>query len=158
MRILIPVLAIFLLSSCDFFLPREEKTRKKVLAELNTINWNDVDQYPLFEDCDESATKTEQRGCFEDNLLAHFAQTLSGFEFELEQEVVDTIFVDFLIERDGSITVLEIEDHPLLQEQIPEFNGVITQSLKSLPRIEPALKRGMPVSAKFRIPLELNTK
>ena len=157
MRFLLTLIGVFLLSSCGWLAPKEEKTRRLVQEELSSINWNDVDQYPLFESCAESISKEEQRICFEDELLKHFSSTLNDFEFILNEDVGDTIYVDFLVERDGSITVVDIEDQQIVQEQIPEFDAIITQSLKSLPAIEPALKRGIPVSAKFRIPLELNT-
>ncbi|MGI9547283.1 MAG: hypothetical protein ACR2MM_08610 [Flavobacteriaceae bacterium] len=157
MRLLLTLFGVLILCSCNWLTPKEEKTRKLVQEELRSINWNDVDQYPLFQSCGESISKEEQRICFENELLNHFSRTLEDFEFVLSEDVEDTIYVDFLVERDGSITVLDIEDHMTVQNQIPEFDAVITQSLKSLPQIEPALKRGIPVNAKFRIPLELNT-
>ena len=157
MRFLLTLICVFLMISCEYLAPKEEKTRRIVQEELSSIDWNDVDQYPLFTSCAESISKEEQRLCFENELLAHFSKTLSEFEFILSEYVGDTIYVDFLVERDGSITVLDIEDQETVQEQIPEFNAIITQSLKSLPKIEPALKRGIPVTAKFRIPLELIT-
>jgi hypothetical protein len=89
--------------------------------------------------------------------LLHFSSTLHDFEFVLDQDVDDVIYVDFLVDKDGAISVLDIEKNAAVQDQIPEFNGVITQSLKSLPRLAPVLKRGIPVNAKFRIPLVLNT-
>ena len=157
MRFFLALFFVVLLASCDLLAPKEEKTRKLVQQELSSINWNDVDQYPMFKTCGELIAKDEQRICFEEELLDHFSRTLSDFEFILKEDVGDTIYVDFLVERDGSITVLDIEDQMVVQDQIPEFNAIITQSLKSLPEIQPALKRGIPVSAKFRIPLELNT-
>lgn len=157
MRFLLTLIGLLLITSCNWLMPKEEKTRRLVQEELRSINWNDVDQYPLFKTCGESISKEEQRKCFEEELLNHFSSTLGDFEFILEEDVEDTIYIDFLVERDGSVTVLDIEDHMVVQDQIPEFNAIITQSLKSLPEIEPALKRGIPVNAKFRIPLELNT-
>ncbi len=145
------------MASCNWFASREAKTQKLVEAELQSIDWNDVDQYPLFDDCDETVTKIIQRECFENTLLLHFSMTLQDFEFVLDKDVDDSIYVDFLVNKEGSVTVLDIEQNSAVQEQIPEFNGIITQSLKSLPRVEPALKRGIPVDAKFRIPIVLNT-
>jgi hypothetical protein len=82
---------------------------------------------------------------------------LEGFEFLMADDVEDTLYMDFLVDLEGTITVLDIEQNREVADQIPEFNGVITQSLKSLPPVAPALKRGIPVNAKFRIPLILNT-
>jgi hypothetical protein len=147
----------FLLASCAWFESRESKTKKLVEAQLEGIDWNDVDQYPLFEDCDETAIKEAQHNCFQETLLRHFSQTLDGFEFLLADNVEDTLYMDFLVDREGGITVLDIEQNNEVAAQIPEFNGVVTQSLKSLPPVAPALKRGIPVNAKFRIPLILNT-
>lgn len=147
-----------LLVSCEWFSSRESNTQKLVDRELKGIDWNDVDQYPLFEECDEVEAKTAQRECFEKTLLMHLTLTLHDFEFVLNKDFEDTIYVDFLVDKEGSLSVIEIEENAAVREQIPEFNGIITQSLRSLPRLEPALKRGIPVNTKFRIPLVLNTK
>ncbi len=124
---------------------------------MQNINWNDVDQYPLFENCDETASKSEQKQCFENTLLSHFESTLQEFEFKLDAEVNDTVNVDFLIDKNGSISVLEIKKNQAVEAQIPEFNGIIAQCLNNLPPVAPAIKRGIPVNARFRIPIVLNT-
>ena len=90
-------------------------------------------------------------------MLLHLSTTLQDFQFRTEQRLSDTVWVDFLVDRNGGISVLEIERHPELVEQNPEFEQIISGSLRSLPRLQPALKRGVPVSAQFRIPLILHT-
>jgi hypothetical protein len=158
MRKLIFLLCLCLLSSCNLFTSTELKTQKLVDKELQAINWNDVDQYPLFENCDETASKNTQRECFENTLLLHFSRTLQEFEFILDKDVEESVYVDFLVDNDGKITVLRIDKNRIIQEQIPEFDGIISRSLKNLPKLEPALKRGIPVNAKFRIPIILNSE
>ena len=54
------------------------------------------------------------------------------------------------------IHVTDIEKDAWVLKQMPEFDGVITQSLKNLPKLAPALKRGIPVNTKYRIPVQLN--
>ncbi|MEK6152201.1 hypothetical protein WIW50_03035 [Flavobacteriaceae bacterium 3-367] len=146
------------LTACDWFASKEAKTQKMVEEEMQNINWNEVDQYPLFSDCDELASKGDQKNCFEATLLMHFSMTLQEFDFVLDTNVNDTVYVDFMMDQDGLISVLDIEKDDAIETEMPEFDGVITQSLKSLPRVAPALKRGIPVSAKFRIPIVLNTE
>ncbi len=157
MRILGLLLCFCLLSSCNWFPSREKKTNQLVELEMSSINWNELDQYPLFPDCDETALKAAQKDCFERILLANFTSTLREFEFVMDTEIQDTLYLDFLVSNKGEILVLDIEKHELILEQIPEFEGIITQSLKTLPPLAPALKRGIPVNAKFRIPMILNT-
>ncbi len=128
-----------------------------VNQEMLTIDWNDVDNYPLFESCDETLAKSEQRECFESELLKHFSTTLQGFEFIIDTKVNKTVIVDFLIDQEGKVSVLRIEKDKAIDVLMPEFNGIVSQSLKNLPPLAPALKRGIPVNAKFRIPIVLNS-
>lgn len=125
---------------------------------MQEIDWNQVDQYPLFDTCDETASKEKQRQCFEENILLHFSMTLQDYEFVLNKDVNDTLLVDFIMDKEGLVSVLNIQKDNEIDQQMPEFDGIIIQSLKSLPKVEPALKRGIPVNAKFRIPIVLNTK
>jgi len=158
MRVLGFAFCLFLLVSCDWLPSKEAKTQKIVENELRSIDWNDVDQYPLFDSCDETVSKQEQKACFESTLLQNFAMALQDVDFVLNKEIQTTLYVDFLVDANGEISVLEIDRDSLLEEQLPEFNGIITQSLNSLPNPAPALKRGIPVRTRFRLPLQLTTK
>lgn len=158
MRIAIFLCGFLLFGSCDIFTSKEVKTQELVDREMQNINFNDVDQFPLFENCDETHTKEENRQCFEKTLLHHFSTTLEGFEFVLKEAMVDTLYVDFLVDKKGKISVLDIEHNAIVEEQIPEFDAIITRGLQTLPKVSPALKRGIPVTTKFRIPIIVNTK
>ncbi|SFW46991.1 hypothetical protein SAMN05660313_01892 [Cellulophaga fucicola] len=151
-------LMIFLCVSCDFFDSRAVRTQKLIEQEMKGIDWNAVDQFPLFEGCDELASKEEQKKCFEEMLLLHYSEILGDFEFVLDRSIKDTIRIDFLINDKGVISILDIEQDSIITNQIPGFNGIISRGIRSLPKVRPALKRGIPVRAKFRIPLIINTK
>ena len=156
MRKFLAILLLCACFSCDLFESKEKKTQKLVNQEMQTIDWNDVDNYPLFENCDEYTSKTSQRECFETELLSHFSATLQEFEFVIEPGMDTTVFVDFLIDHEGKITVVQIEKDNDINEVMPEFDGIVSQSLRNLPPLAPALKRGIPVKAKFRIPIVLS--
>ena len=143
--------------SCEWFASRETKTRKLVETELSSINWNEVDQFPLFEDCNETTSKPEQRSCFENTLVMHLSMALQDFDFRSEAPLTDTLFVDFLVDNQGGIAVIAIEENREFQQENPEFERIVSGSLRSLPRLQPALKRGIPVAAKFRVPLVIHT-
>jgi len=157
MRALGCAFCLFLLVSCDWIPSKEAKTQKIVENELRSIDWNDVDQYPLFDSCDETVPKQEQNACFESTWLQNFAMSLQEYDFVLDNELQTTLYIDFMVDANGELSVLEIDGNSVLEEQLPEFNGIITQSLKSLPKPEPALKRGIPVRTRFRLPLQLTT-
>ena len=146
------------MTACNWSASREEKTQELVSQEIQSIDWEDVDKYPLFADCDELVSKQEQKKCFMTTLLRHFSDTLHESEFVVQEEIRDTIFVDFMMEDTGSITLMNIHNAEKVNEQLPDFDNQIEKSLSSLPKIEPALKRGIPVRAKFRIPIVLSSQ
>lgn len=152
------IVLVFLgLFSCNFFESKEKRTQELIDSELRQIDWNSVDTYPLFLDCDETASKETQHMCFVEKLTTHFEAALNNFEFIVASDENPTVAVIFVIDTEGEIDILDIEDAYFL-EQMPEFEGIVAQSLKTLPDIVPALKRGVPVSTKFRIHIQLNTK
>lgn len=158
MRKLLTIFILCGLTSCSLFESKDEKTQKLVDNEMLQIDWSDVDDYPLFSDCDETVSKALQKTCFEEKLLLHLSKDLQEFQLTSETEIKDVVFLDFKIENDGSITIVNIENKEIFGSQMEKFEAKVVSSLKSLPSIEPALKRGIPVSAKFRIPIFLNSK
>lgn len=158
MKRFLVVLLSFGLASCNFFESKEKRTQELINAELQQIDWNSIDSYPLFLECDETESKENQKQCFEQKLTTHFETTLNEFEFVIDSDSNPTVFVTFVIAVDGRINIITIDKDASIVKQMPEFDGVVSQSLKNIPAIAPALKRGIPVSTKFRIPIQLNTK
>jgi len=148
---------LLLLVSCEYFLSQEERTHRLVKEELSSIDWNDVDQYPLFDECDETASKNVQRACFKEIMLQRFSDTLSSLQLSLDNDLHDTIRVDFLIDEHGFITILEIQEKQDLEILLPGFKEEVGKRLNDLTTVAPAIKRGIPVSIKFRLPIILNT-
>jgi hypothetical protein len=146
-----------LLVSCEWFPSREARTRQLVEEEIRSINWNEVDQFPLFEACDETAPRAEQRECFQNTLVMHLSMALQDFEFRTEGPLSDTLYVDFMVDNQGGVSVLSMEENEALSRENPEFERIVSGSLRSLPRLQPALKRGIPVATRFRIPLVIST-
>ena len=156
-RLFLLLLFLFL-ASCNFLESKEKRTQEFINSELRQLDWNTIDSYPLFVDCDETASKESQRQCFEQTLTTHFENTLNEFEFIIDSDSNPVVFVTFVIDTKGRINVIEIDKDAAILEQMPEFDGIVSQSLKNIPAIAPALKRGIPVSTKFKIPIQLNTK
>ena len=128
-----------------------------VNQELMAIDWNDVDQYPLFEACDEMAQKTEQRNCFEREMLERFMEAFSDTVYEVDQEIKDTLFVDFEVDEDGFVNIIEIEQNAAIEEVVPGFRDEVRSRFKDL-TVLPAHKRGINVKIKFRLPIILDTE
>ena len=147
-----------LLSACELFVSKAETTQKLVEEELLQINWNDVNQYPVVEGCNEDLDKNAQRLCFENAMTEYFSETLTGLNFQVEKDIVDTVFIDFLIDEHGFITVQNIEEKASVLSEINNFNDEVSKRLNDLTTVAPAIKQGIPVSIRFRLPIALNTR
>lgn len=143
--------------SCEFLVSTEEKTQKLVREELKIINWNDVDQYPLFRDCDETAPKALQRQCFQTTMSGHFSQALKGLEFRVDRDLHDTVYIDFVIDEQGFISVLNMENKTTTFGEIAGLTTKIAEQLYTITPVKPAVKRGLPVRLRFRLPIVLHT-
>ena len=131
---------LLVLTSCNLFESKEEKTQKLVAEKLLQIDWSDVDAYPLFSDCDESVSKVLQKSCFEKKLLSHLSRGLKEFYLTSETKIAAVVFLDLRVEKDGNVTIDTIENKDVFGGQIEKLEDQITKSLKTLPHIEPALK------------------
>ena len=158
MRKLIWISFLGLLAACELFVSKEEATQKLVEEELLQIDWDDVDQYPLFDACREDLPKPEQRLCFENTMITQLSKALEGMEFVVDADLNDTIMVDFLIDEDGFIFVQNVEEKEAVLSEIKNFNSEVTRRLNDLTTVAPAINRGIPVSVRFRLPIVLNTQ
>ncbi len=148
---------LIFLGSCRYFMSKEEQTQKMVNERLMAIDWNEVHQYPLFEECDEMAQKMEQRNCFQREMLKRFVEAFSDTVYEVDQEIKDTLFVDFEVDEDGFVNIIEIEENNRVEEVVPGFREEIRSRFKNLTVI-PAQKEGINVKIKFRLPIVLDTE
>ncbi|MCM5662261.1 hypothetical protein [Galbibacter mesophilus] len=147
------ILCCFLLVSCEFFTSKKETKEAIVERERKSINWNDVDQYPLFETCDETASRNEQIACFQETFTAHFLATLADNHLVSHTHLHDTINVHLLIGKEGHVTILQIKKNKKVAKEIPEIDTLIANSVETLPRVYPALKRNIPVNMKIQLPI-----
>ena len=150
-------LTIFLLllcvSSCDYFDKKKVNSQDILKEDLRTFNWHEVDEYPTFASCDKSSTKAQRKHCFEATLTTYITQELIGEKIVVTQDINDTITINFLISEKGTLSVLNIDSRDQITSQIPEIDSLLIQSLKDLPQILPAFKRGQPVKTEFKLPV-----
>jgi len=161
-------LVILLLFSggCSYIIDQEKKANELVVKRMDTINWNEVDSYPLFESCNELAPKLEQENCFKDTFVNHLVDTLNQYDFTIKKPVLDTIFLDLKIDNKGNISVLTINANNEAKKELPELRSAVEESINSLPKIYAAQKKAIskskvqliPVTTKFTLPIILNVK
>lgn len=158
MKRILPLLIISLLCiSCDGLITQKKTSEEYMEEELKTINWNEVDTYPLFPFCDESEPKAKQQSCFETTLHNHLKGFISNQELVSSVLIEDTLMIHLSISIDSDFIITEISGDSLTFITFPELQNQLYESIKSLPKIAPALKRGVPVNTKFVLPLVTKT-
>lgn len=139
--------------SCDSFEKKKVSSEDLLKEELQTFNWNDVDTYPTFKSCDSITVKEESKLCFQNTLLSHVNQFLEVQNILVTEDVNDTIRLKLIINNKGLLEIENITIKAETQFQIPQIDSLLRQSLKGVPKIYPAIKRGQQVTTAFELPV-----
>ena len=121
--------------------------------ELQTFNWNDVDEYPSFEDCEASISKTERTVCFQNIITTSVTDFLQKERIVVTQDIKDTIMLKLRVSNKGDLQLLDAKIDSLTIQEIPNIKQLLNRSLDSLPKLFPAIKRGQQVTTEFKLPI-----
>jgi hypothetical protein len=151
-------LITFLLSSlfiisCTYF---DNKALKESIQEVDTIvDYNTVDAFPLFPNCKDIPSREKQRICFQMEMAKHIYASLIAYQFNATDEVHDTVQVKLKIDAVGKTSLIGIKISHKTKQLLPEFDSIVKVSLQNLPDLLPAIKRDMPVTTEFTLPIIL---
>ena len=131
-----------------------ETTQEEIIEEVEVIEEDfDVDvpfaiieDVPLFPGC-ENVAKSKRRDCFQDKMNQHIKKYFRYPEIAQEMGIQGRVFVQFLIQKDGSIGGIRTRGPDKNLEK--EANRIISK----LPRMTPGKQRGRPVRVPFSIPI-----
>lgn len=153
MKHLILTCGFLILTSCNYFDKKKVYSEDILKEELQTFNWNDVDEYPTFSSCDTTSGKEMKRQCFENTLLNILNTNLSRQNIVVSTDVNDTIVLKITIDSQGNFNVDDITMSKLTKSQVPKIDSLLIYSFDSLPKIYPAIKRSQQVTAQFSLPV-----
>jgi hypothetical protein len=158
LRLLFFIISIFFFISCDFI-----SHKKTSLQNLNDrdipIDYTTVDAYPLFAECKDLNVQEAQIQCFEDNLIDKLNRLIYLKTANTSTVFQDTAYVDLSIAHDYRIKIMNIQSTPNINEFLPELDSVLTASVNQLPSVmQPAIKRGIPVETRFKLPVFVTVK
>jgi len=153
MRIFLVCICVLMLNSCEYFNVKKTSPEAILNEELQTFNWNDVDEYPNFSECDSISIKEDRKICFQSVLTLHIWEFLKNEKLVVSQDINDTIMLSFQLSENGDLNLVNTKVDSLTLQEIPEINKLLYMSLDSLPKIYPAIKRGQQVKTEFRLPI-----
>jgi hypothetical protein len=153
MKHLCLLFGFLLLVSCNYFDVKKTTSDAILNEELKTFNWNEVDDYPSFASCHDDVSKEEKKVCFQNTLTAIITNKFKRDTIVVSQNIDDTIYIKFQISETGILSLLETKVDSITLQEIPNINELLTNSLDSLPKIYPAIKRGQQVKTTFTLPV-----
>ena len=160
MRKTLIIIFCFLSISCEFDFQIDKKITvdEFITEELKSFNWNDVDQYPVFENCLEINNVKNKNNCFVETITSSFRENLKTNNLVLNRTLVDTVRMVLKVDKMGKISIVNMT----ISDQNNKYKEVITKSFEntvsSLSKLYPAIKRGQEVDVIFNIPIIISTE
>ena len=126
---------------------------------LDTIvNFSSVDTSPSFKVCNSIIDKQKKSDCFRTIIHQKIGMELHKHEFSLKNPISEIVYVDLLINSKGKISLETFESSENMKIQLPKLAAILKASVNSIPSIYPAIKRGIPVTTKYRLPIKIELK
>ena len=144
-------------SSCQFFETEKISSETFLEEEIKAINWKEVDQYPVFQNCENETEKEQQKSCFETTIINHLYQSIQSEKTTVLKDINETIIIDFMVNEKGELSISTMKIDSVLSNQLPLLENKIIQGIDSLQPIAPAYKRGIPVKTTFKLPIVIKT-
>jgi len=74
----------------------------------------------------------------------------------VSQKIDETIFVKLMIDHKGKVSLQKVDGmSDILQKEIPALDSLLHKSIQNLPKLQPAIKRGIPVVAQYQLPIKI---
>lgn len=155
LRVLLAILLLFFVS-CDRSSSGTASVQNLKLLDT-VIDYTSVDVYPLFSNCQELSDKSAQKQCFETAFTELLAEKLHRIDYEVKETVNDSSYVELLINKNGKTKVVAINSPAIIEENLPQLDSIIKQSVDELPIVVPASKHGIPVKSQYKLALVVRT-
>ena len=121
--------------------------------ELKAINWKEVDEYPSMTDCESIDNKVQRQQCFFDVLTQLIQQKLSIDTLAVLYPKLDTIEVKVTIFPNATMQFEpQFPKDSVAYDRI-KIDSILKARLVNFPKVNPAIKRGIPVKTQFILPV-----
>ncbi len=105
-----------------------------------------IEDVPIFPGC-ENVAKEKRRDCFNDKINQHIKKNFQYPESAMDAGQQGRVFVNFIIEKDGSISIAN------LRGPFPALEKEAARIINKIPKLTPGKQRGKAVRVPFSIPI-----
>ena len=155
MRVFFMLILVFLFTSCD----KIPFLKKQELQKLDTIvDFTSVDLSPSFKECDSIVSKVKKSECFRTTIHEKIGEELLSHKLSTKDSINEIILVDLIINTKGKVHLVQLNSSENIKDKLPELDSILKLSVNKLPKLYPAIKRGIPVTSKYQLPIQITLK
>ena len=126
--------------------------------ELKSINWKEVDEYPSVVDCEKIEDKQQRQQCFFEVLTQLIQEKLSTDTLSVLYPELDTIQVRVTVFPNATMQFEpQFPEDSVAYDKI-KIDSILKARLVNFPKVNPAIKRGIPVKTQFILPVILKVE
>lgn len=136
-------------------MPSEKELLQK---ELKSINWKEVDEFPSVVECDKIDNKKQRQQCFFEIMTQLIQQKLSSDTLAILYPELDTIEVKVTIFPNATMKFEPQFPKDSVAYDTVKIDSILRARLVDFPKVNPAIKRGIPVKTQFILPVILKVE
>jgi hypothetical protein len=151
------LLLILLLQSCQYFDKQVPSEKELLEKQIKEINWKVVDVYPSIADCEKIIDISQKKQCFFEFLSATIQQKLSSDTLKILFPKLDTIEVKVTVNSDATMQFEPQFPRDTVAYDTIRIDSILKLKLVDFPKVNPGIKRGIPVKTQFILPVIIKT-
>ncbi len=156
--VLLVFLTAFLFNSCRYFDKKVPSEKELLQKELKAINWKEVDEYPSIVDCEKIENKTQRQQCFFEYLTQLIQEKLDSDTLSIMYPELDTIEVKVTVFPNATMKFEPQFPKDSVAYDTVKIDSILKARLVDFPKVNPAIKRGIPVKTQFILPVILKVE
>ncbi|MBF4470653.1 hypothetical protein [Flavobacterium sp. HJJ] len=151
-------LVFIFFNSCQYFDKQIPSEKELLQKELKAINWKEVDEYPSMVDCDKIEDKKQRQQCFFEVLTQLIQEKLCNDTLAMLYPELDTIEVKVTVFPNATMKFEPQFPKDSVAYDKVKIDSILKVRLVDFPKINPAIKRGIPVKTQFILPVILKVE
>ncbi len=153
-KLLFFCVVILVLSSCEL-IKQPPVFKQWFDHEIKKIDWSEVDELPMVEPCTIFRSRALKKECFfaimSDSI---YTKLLRKSDFAIYTKL-DTVKLIVTITADNQLLFGTKYPTGTSEFEQKKIDSIIHTKLVDFPKVYPAIKKGLPVTSKFEIPIIL---
>lgn len=139
-------------TSCNYFSFRKERIEIPIDS---IVDFSSVDVFPSFKVCDSLMEVTEKESCFRNTIHQKIGEELAKHTIKVKNAIDETVMVKLQISEKGKIHFIKTESTVNIQKALPQLDSILQLSIANFSNIYPAIKRGIPITTEYSLPIRI---